>query len=140
MDIERRAGRGMSRKEFLTAGAGAGVGAALSGLIARNAAAAPGDRNRADRDSGGYGGLSPRKAENDPGTYLALPEGFFVGFALGVADGLGDGLSLAVWQSADVWSRATMLRASSRLRAPMPSRTWPWVKSGRSATRTSLGW
>lgn len=66
----------MSRKEFLTAGAGAGVGAALSGLIARNAAAAPGDRNRADRDSGGYGGLSPRKAENDPGTYLALPEGF----------------------------------------------------------------
>ena len=66
----------MSRREFLTAGAGAGVGAALSGLIARNAAAAPGDRNRADRDSGGYGELSPRKAENDPGTYLALPEGF----------------------------------------------------------------
>ncbi len=80
MDTERRTGRtaesGMSRKEFLSAGAGASIGAALSGLVARNVAAAPGERNRAGRDSGGYGELSPRQAENDPGTYLALPEGF----------------------------------------------------------------
>lgn len=66
----------MSRKDFLATGAGAGIGAALSGLVARNAAARPGDRNKADRDSGGYGELSPKQAENDPGTYLALPEGF----------------------------------------------------------------
>lgn len=76
MGNEQMVREGMSRKEFLTAGVGAGVGAALSGLVARNAAAAPGKRNKADKDSGGYGELSPRQAENDPGTYLALPEGF----------------------------------------------------------------
>lgn len=79
MDTEKQtgaAGRGISRKDFLVAGAGAGIGTALSGLVARNAGAKPGDRNRADKDSGGYGKLSPKQAENDPGTYLALPEGF----------------------------------------------------------------
>ncbi|CAN5783511.1 DUF839 domain-containing protein [soil metagenome] len=79
MDTEKQtgaAGRGISRKDFLVAGAGAGIGTALSGLVARNAGARPGDRNRADKDSGGYGELSPKQAENDPGTYLALPEGF----------------------------------------------------------------
>ena len=65
---------------------------------------------------------------------VAVPEG------LADADGLGVALAVAVAQVAEVWSRATMLRASSRLRAPMPSRTWPWVKSGRSAILTSLGW
>lgn len=76
MSSEQTVREGMSRKEFLAAGVGAGVGAALSGLVARNAAAAPGNRNKADKDSGGYGELSPKQAENDPGTYLALPEGF----------------------------------------------------------------
>jgi secreted PhoX family phosphatase len=79
VDTEKQtgaAGRGISRKDFLVAGAGAGIGTALSGLVARNAGARPGDRNRADKDSGGYGELSPKQAENDPGTYLALPEGF----------------------------------------------------------------
>lgn len=79
MDTEKQtgvAGRGISRKDFLVAGAGAGIGTALSGLVARNVGAKPGDRNKADKDSGGYGELSPKQAENDPGTYLALPEGF----------------------------------------------------------------
>jgi secreted PhoX family phosphatase len=79
VDTEKQtgsAGRGISRKDFLVAGAGAGIGTALSGLVARNAGAKPGGRNRADKDSGGYGELSPKQAENDPGTYLALPEGF----------------------------------------------------------------
>ena len=76
MSSEQRVREGMSRKDFLTAGVSVGVGAALSGLVARNAVAAPGNRNKADKDSGGYGELSPKQAENDPGTYLALPEGF----------------------------------------------------------------
>lgn len=71
MDVEKSAGRGMSRKEFLVAGAGASAGAALSGLVARNAMAVPSrGRGRAGRGDGGYGPLSNVGAE------LALPAGF----------------------------------------------------------------
>jgi secreted PhoX family phosphatase len=67
----------MSRKEFLAAGATAGAGAALSGLVARNAMAVPSkSRGNAGKGEGGYGELSPQQAENDPGTYLAVPAGF----------------------------------------------------------------
>lgn len=71
MDVEESAGRGMSRREFLVAGAGAGAGAALSGLVARNAMAVPSrGRRRAGRGEGGYGPLS------NVGSELALPAGF----------------------------------------------------------------
>lgn len=64
--------RGMSRKEFLVAGAGAGAGAALSGLVARNAAAdhGRGRRRQAGKGEGGYGPLQ------SAGPELALPAGF----------------------------------------------------------------
>ena len=71
MQEEQTVGRGMSRKDFLTAGAGAGVGAVLSGLVARNAMAVPSkDRKKAKKDEGGYGPLQPAGPE------LALPAGF----------------------------------------------------------------
>ena len=70
---------------------------------------------------------------------LGVRDGCFVAVPDGLADADGLGVA-ALAHVAEVWSRATMLRASSRLRAPMPSRTWPWVKSGRSAILTSLGW
>ncbi|MGH3090498.1 MAG: alkaline phosphatase PhoX [Rubrobacteraceae bacterium] len=64
-------GRHFSRREFLFAGAGAGVGAALSGLVARNAMAQPSrDRRPAGPGEGGYGPLQPAGPE------LALPAGF----------------------------------------------------------------
>jgi secreted PhoX family phosphatase len=63
--------RGMSRREFLAAGAGAGFGAALAGLSARNAMAVPSrDRRQAGKGEGGYGPLRPAGPE------LALPAGF----------------------------------------------------------------
>lgn len=64
--------QGLSRREFLAAGAGAGVGLfALQGLIARGAMAVPSrDRRRAGKGDGGYGPLRPAGPE------LALPAGF----------------------------------------------------------------
>ena len=71
MQEEQIARRGVSRKDFLAAGAGAGVGAVLSGLVARNAMAVPSkSRKKAGKDEGGYGPLQPAGPE------LALPAGF----------------------------------------------------------------
>lgn len=72
MQREKTAARGgLTRREFLTAGAGAGVGAMLSGLVARNAMAQPSrDRMVAGDGEGGYGPLRPAGPE------LALPAGF----------------------------------------------------------------
>jgi hypothetical protein len=67
--------------------------------------------------------------------------GLTVGLAVGVAEGVADGVEPvdeAAAQSEARWSRWTMARASSRLVAPMPSRTWPSKKSGRSPTLTWL--
>ena len=71
MQEEQVVRRGMSRKDFLAAGAGASVGAVLSGLVARNAMAVPSKgRKQAGKDEGGYGPLQPAGPE------LALPTGF----------------------------------------------------------------
>ena len=71
MDVEKSTGRSLSRREFLKAGAGVGVGAALSGLVARNAMAVPSKgRKKAGKDEGGYGPLRPAGPE------LTLPAGF----------------------------------------------------------------
>lgn len=71
MSEEQIVKRGMSRREFLAAGAGAGFGAALAGLSARNAMAVPSrDRRQAGKGEGGYGALRPAGSE------LALPAGF----------------------------------------------------------------
>lgn len=71
VDVERIEKRGMSRREFLAAGAGVGLGATLSGLVARNAMAVPSrERRQAGRGEGGYGPLQPAGPE------LALPAGF----------------------------------------------------------------
>ncbi len=71
MDVEKSTGRALSRRDFLKAGAGVGVGAALSGLVARNALAVPSrERNQAGKEDGGYGPLQPAGPE------LALPAGF----------------------------------------------------------------
>jgi hypothetical protein len=54
---------------------------------------------------------------------LGLGDACFVAVPDGLADADGVGVAVAVAHAAELWSRATMLRASSRLRAPMPSRT-----------------
>lgn len=90
MDAEksrgRAAGRGMSRKDFLVAGAGASAGAALSGLVARNSMAQPSrGRRQARKGEGGYGPLQPAGPE------LALPAGFtYVMFGVGGSE-MSDG-------------------------------------------------
>ena len=71
MQEEQVVRRGISRKDFLAAGAGAGVGAVLSGLVARNAMSVPSKgRKQAGKDEGGYGPLQ------SAGPELALPAGF----------------------------------------------------------------
>lgn len=86
MDTERMAKKGMSRRQFMAAGAGAGVGVALSGLVARNAMAVPSrGRSQARRGEGGYGPLQPAGPE------LALPAGFtYVMFGVGGSE-MSDG-------------------------------------------------
>ena len=76
MTTEQSTDRKLSRRNFLRVGAGTGATVALSGLIARNASASPTERNKASRDSGGYGMLYPMQTENMGETLLALPEGF----------------------------------------------------------------
>nr|MDQ3327951.1 twin-arginine translocation signal domain-containing protein [Chloroflexota bacterium] len=74
MTTEHTTDRKLSRRNFLRVGAGTGATVALSGLIARNASASPTERNKASRDSGGYGMLYPMQTENTGETLLALPE------------------------------------------------------------------
>jgi secreted PhoX family phosphatase len=62
--------RGLLGRGALVAGGAAASAPAVQALMARNAAAAPGNRGRAGRGDGGYGELRPAGEE------LALPEGF----------------------------------------------------------------
>jgi secreted PhoX family phosphatase len=62
--------RGLLGRGAVVAGGAAASTPAVQALMARNAAAAPGNRGRAGRGDGGYGELRPA------GDELALPEGF----------------------------------------------------------------